>query len=173
VTIHGHADGLPTLITTVTSGYIPGINTTIVSYGTRIAEPVVLWWQAKDLSLFEPSYAAALASRLKINFIASGATPTPASTQPPLDASPASSSRLPGQTSLLISQQSPSSGLTAGAKAGISIGAIRGALILITAPLFLYRRHLQKKTRKLDNAAENGMSGIIEPEMAEMQGDDE
>jgi hypothetical protein len=110
---------------------------------------------------------------LKIDFIASGATSTSTSTQPPLDASPASSSRLPDQTSLPISQQPSSSGLTAGAKAGISVGAILGALILITAPLFLYRRHLQKETRKLDNAAEDGMSGTIEPEIAEMRGDDE
>jgi hypothetical protein len=149
VTTHGITDDLPTLVTTVTSGYIPGINATVVCVGTRIVEPISIWWQAKDLSLFEPLLAAALASRLKIDFTESGVMPTPASTQPPLDAPPASSSRLPGQTSLPNLQQVSSFGLNTKTKAGISVSAIVGALIFIIVPLFLYRRHIRKRRKML------------------------
>jgi hypothetical protein len=54
----------------------------VVTGGTKLAKPPYVWWQSSDLSLFEPSYASALASRLKIPFMPTGipATRTGAST---------------------------------------------------------------------------------------------
>jgi hypothetical protein len=53
--------------------YDANINTTVLSIGTKQMAPFKVYWANSDLPLFEPSYAMALASRLKIDF-----TPTAA-----------------------------------------------------------------------------------------------
>ena len=93
-------------------------NTTIVNTGLAWADPIVVGWQVKDLSLFPSAYAASLANRLNIPF-----TPLPGMTP-----------GLPGQTS---PPGPPSSGLSTGAKAGIGVGAVFGAASIIGVIFFL------------------------------------
>ena len=102
-------------------------NITTVTSGIAFAAPLFVGWQEKDLSLFPPAYATALANQLKLTF---SATP-----------SPGMSSNLPQET-----KPAQSSGLGTGAKAGIGVGAVLGVVLVVgTAVLCLYLRRRKRR----------------------------
>jgi hypothetical protein len=92
------ADGRPSVATTVENFR----QTTVLSSGKLWAEPVTVYWQAEDLSLFPSAYAASLASAIGISFNDGSKAPEPAAAQ----------------------------GLTIGAKVGIAVGAVIFAALL-------------------------------------------
>jgi hypothetical protein len=96
---------------------------TVFSTGTVWAEPVSVYWQSSDLSLFPSAYATSLASAMGVPFSvaslpSSSAPPTPAPT-----------------------------GLSTGAKVGIAIGAVLGISLFIGALLLFFLRHRGKFVR--------------------------
>jgi len=96
-------------------------------------------WKASDLPVFEPQYASALASRFKIDF---SPTATPNVLGLSATASPGTTAAVPGPTS----PPEPSSDLSTGAKAGIGVGAVIGALVLAAALLFFLRMRKRRGT---------------------------
>lgn len=120
--------GVPTPTSSV---YLDLGNSTILNYPSIIADPVGIFWKASDLSKFEPSYAAALASKFNIGS-ATTAAPTAFPTQA---AAPSISSGIPGSTS----PPSSSPNLSTGAKAGIGVGTAFGALTIAAAIFLLLR----------------------------------
>lgn len=97
-------------------------NSTTLLHASFIADPIGIFWKASDLANFEPAYASALASKLKIKFTAN---PTQGGSRPPNTASPGSSPGLPENTAGTSSDT-----LSTGAKAGIGVGAVLGAIVL-------------------------------------------
>lgn len=97
---------------------------TTVTAGLIAADPIVVAWQKKDLSVFPTEYVSSLQQKFSVTWVPS---PTPAST-----------SALPQQTN------PPSNDLGTGAKAGISIGAVLGVAGLVTAIILLLIRGRRK-----------------------------
>ncbi|KAH7086093.1 hypothetical protein BKA63DRAFT_560706 [Paraphoma chrysanthemicola] len=108
------SDGRPDIVNTVQNFS----QTTVISNGKLWAEPVTVYWQAEDLSLFPSVYASSLASAIGISF---------------------------GKS---LPEGSSSRGLSVGAIVGIAVGAvvlaflIGGGIILI----LLHRRKQQPHT---------------------------
>jgi hypothetical protein len=112
-------------ISTVTSGFIA-------------ADPVVVVWQQKDLSLFPTEYVFSLAHRYSKSWGSPTGSPTPASR-----------SNLPTQTNAAISTPK---GLSIGAKAGIGIGVALG-VVLVAATIIMFvlkRRHAHAETQRTE-----------------------
>jgi hypothetical protein len=107
---------------------------TVFSTGTVWAEPVSVYWQSSDLSLFPSAYATSLASAMNVPFL-SATSPT--------------SSTLPTRTP---------EALSVGAKAGIGVGAFFGVAIIAGALVFvsLRRRKRQKSMQHPDLPEMNG-----------------
>jgi hypothetical protein len=108
--------------------------TDCVFTGTVWAEPVSVYWQSSDLSLFPSAYATSLASAMNVPFL-SATSPT--------------SSTLPTRTP---------EALSVGAKAGIGVGAFFGVAIIAGALVFvsLRRRKRQKSMQHPDLPEMNG-----------------
>lgn len=157
-------------ITTSSWNYDTTRNTTIAKFGTKVADYVRIFWQSSDLSLFEPSYAAALASRLKIDTAQLGASGTVSTTHTPgqtlANPSPGPISSIPAPTS---APAMPSS-LRPATTAGISVGAISGAAILIALILFVYK---WRQNRKQARVTCTDQEATTAPDLAELQGDEE
>jgi hypothetical protein len=105
-------------------------NDTIISDGRKIIDAVQIYWKAGELSLFDPVYASALASRLHIDFTAT-ASIISLHTQ---SASPGSAPGVAKPTSL-----APPSSIGRGAIAGLSVAASFGGLILAIATMVFLR----------------------------------
>lgn len=95
---------------------------TTLTAGLAIADPVVVAWQIDDLRLFPGEYATSLARRINVTL-------------------PASTSTL---NFLQPTSQTPPSGLSTGAKAGISVGSVVAAAIVGMALTTMYLRHRRK-----------------------------
>jgi hypothetical protein len=147
----------------------PNENTTIVNAGNRIVDPLSVYWQVSDLSNFDPPYASALASRLKLKFTPTGSLQNIPSAPTSAPASPVSTPSMlePTSTSELSEAiPAPSSGLSHGATAGISIGAALGAATLTLASFLIYKRTRRKK-QEPSHAEES--TSIEAPEVAVIQ----
>jgi hypothetical protein len=117
-------------------------NTTTVSNATIYAGVVSIYWQYKDLTLFEPSYASILSSKFKLS-----SSPTPVPSVPPSQtASPGSSVTMAGPTS--VPPPSPPPKLSTGAKAGIGVGAVIGALALAAVIFLLFAWRKRKAAHR-------------------------
>jgi hypothetical protein len=140
--------------TTTQEGYTydASSNTTVVYAGTKVADPIQIYWRAEDLTLFDYLYAAALASRLNINFATPSAgvldaTTTTVTRSAPTAILPASTPKIDGPTSTSTSASSPSSpDLSTAATAGVGVGAAIGGLILLAGSFLLFRRHRRRKS---------------------------
>jgi hypothetical protein len=117
-------------------------NTTILASGTIFMDPLIVYWQEKDLSAFDIEYASELAQRLDIPTPArsvvavtvTATTPAPTSATKP--------------TSAAGSIDTPTAvGLSAGAKPGISIGVAAGVILLTVAGFLLYKKKQRQKTK--------------------------
>lgn len=142
-----------------------GMNTTEVSSGWKVAEAIVVLWQSSDLSLFDPPYASALASRLKLDFNPTGSiaiTPSPS-------ASPASTSAIPEPTTTMPETQSkPTLGLSPSARAGVIASAVCGAAFLAAIVFFLYR-YLRGGKASNDPDGNDNETGDTAPELLDIQ----
>lgn len=122
-------------------------NATSLSFGTLFVEPISLFWQASDLSNFEPNYASALAARLDVKFSAT-ATPSPNSNELsglPRLATPSATARVAAPTTSLVPVDSQGShGLSTTAKAGIGVGAFFTLFLWIALGFFIYRYRKRK-----------------------------
>jgi hypothetical protein len=134
--------------------YDSNFNVSTVTAGTKIAAAVLIYWNASDLSLFESSYASALAKRLDLDF-----TPTAAPNISLPTASPASTPNIPGPTS------TPTPTLTRGATIGISIGATFGAAIVAIIAFFIFK-YLHRNRRDDKTKQEEGVIEVGMPELA-------
>jgi len=161
------SDGLSSRIAT---GVIMNetLNTTVMTFGQVGRSALHVYWQAKDLSLFDPPYASLLASRLNLSYTASGSM---ASLSSPT-ASPGSIIGLPESTasaspaSSTASIQPMAAKLGSGVIAGISIGAFLVAIILVTAIFLIYRQRMRKTEgrdfEQEDRATATEVSGVAE-----------
>ncbi|KAI8940864.1 hypothetical protein NX059_002125 [Plenodomus lindquistii] len=140
-------------------------SSTIVTVADLTAEPVYVYWQSKDLSSFEPHYASAIASRIKIPFTVTDTPSIPTNT-----ASPASTSSVPGPTAASAdsSELSSPSGLSTGAKAGIAVGAIAGFAIFAVIAFLLFARYRRRKP-KLDQTPELDRTKADAPELVQLR----
>ncbi|KAH7382131.1 hypothetical protein BKA66DRAFT_570433 [Pyrenochaeta sp. MPI-SDFR-AT-0127] len=120
-------------------------NLTTITTGVAIAKPWFIAWESKDLSQFPSSYATSLASKIGVTL--SGM------------ATPASSSSLPRQTDLPPSNPS----MSTGAKAGIGVGAVVGAALLLGALTILFLRRRKKYAPAAVEEEEEDM-GVAEME---------
>jgi hypothetical protein len=91
--VQTRSDGTSTSTETVTFWDTEG-NATTVSRGLAVADPYVVGWQEKELSMFPTDYASSLAQKAGLQWASS--TPAPAST-----------SSLPQETSLAPSSLPP------------------------------------------------------------------
>jgi len=132
------------------------LNSTTVAYPSLFVDPVEVMWKASDLSIFEPSYASALATRLSISFTA---TATASSSTGP---SPRPTIGFPGPTS----PASPSPNLSAGAKAGIGVGAAVGALA-IAAFVFFLLRWRKRRTTDMHGTPTHNTTAVEAPELVQ------
>jgi hypothetical protein len=158
----GTYNGKP--ITNVKSFFDAHENTTTVTVGTRFAQPPYIYWQSSDLSLFEPSYASALASRLKIPF-----TPTDTAATTTVPTASGNAYRASTYASIPVPTSAPSSTdsspkskpqFDVGATVGMTIGA---ALALAIAAILIYkclrRRKSAKDTHQEDGAVQPSGNG--------------
>jgi hypothetical protein len=98
----------------------------IVSSGTALADPVLVYWQSSDVAAFPTGYQTYLQSLIGSPLQAGTNTGTPAS--PPILAL---------------------SGLSTGAKAGIGVGAaIGGILLCVTVGALVLRRRRKKRQQE-------------------------
>ena len=144
----------------------------IISSGTVIMQPMLVYWQESDLVHFDSAYASSLASKFDIGFTPTE-TPGPATERPrPTSVPPQSNSantgtspldqiQVPSATSSppATSSEAPSSpsnpGLSTDAKAGIGSAAVVAAILLLVAVGFvLYKRWLHNKAGLDGKAAE-------------------
>lgn len=127
-------------------------------------------WQSSGLSLFEPSYAAALASRLKIDAAQLGASATVSTMHTPgqtsINPSPGSTSSIPFPTSAPALPSSLSTATTA----GISVGAISGAALLVALMLFVCKWSQNRKRARATCTDQEATTAL---DMAESHGDEE
>jgi hypothetical protein len=133
-------------------------NSTSLLYASFIVDPIGVFWKASDLSNFEPAYASALASKLKIRFMAN---PTQGGPPSSATASPGSVPGLPDPTS-----PASSDSLSNGAKAGIGVGAVLGALAMAAIVFFTFvwrkRRRSQNESAHEYAAAANDTQEFVE-----------
>lgn len=154
--------------TSWTYDYDATTNATVILSGTKAADAVMVWWQASDLPDFEPAYASALASRLKIDF-----TPTSTPSIVAQTASPASTSSFPSSTggaslsSGSDAQSQTSNGLSTGAKAGIVVGAVFGAALLATAAFLIFSWSRRRRSKNGDGP-ELEQSSADDPELVQV-----
>jgi hypothetical protein len=87
-------------------------NTTTITAGLAVADPIIVAWQIADLKLFPSEYASSLANKIGIALPSS----TPTAPSPPLTNAPAD----PSNPNIL----------STGATAGIAVGAMLGAVII-------------------------------------------
>jgi len=120
-------------------------NTTILSSGTAFADPLYVYWQLKDLSVFPPDYASSLATQISVPF---SLTPAP---------SPSLSSTIPPPTSSAVKEVSAPD-LSPAIKAGIGVGSVIGGLALgaIFVTILWWRR--RKRVAKI-HPSEPELSG--------------
>jgi hypothetical protein len=113
-------------------------NTTTITSGIAVADPIVVEWQVKDMSAFPSAYASSLADRIGVTLEMSPATP-------------AGSPSLPRHTNTLSSTSTPAplNGLSTGAKAGIGVGV---ALVLILIGCIIVFFLLKKKQEQTTSA---------------------
>lgn len=111
-------------------------NTTTITEGLAIADPIVVAWQMQDLPLMPTAYASSLATKIGVSWSAS------------TSASPASSSGLPSETG---GSPAPTKGLSTGAKAGIGVGVVLGVAALIGASIIWW---CLRRRRKAPEATE-------------------
>ena len=123
-------------------------NSTVLTSGTFLADPLVIYWQATDLPKFDTDYASLLARRLDIDFTS---TPTAGPTATPTAFS------IPKDTT-------KPSGLNTGAKAGIGIGAAVVVILLSVVGVLLYKGKHPKETRKL---LKNDQPELVQTETSE------
>jgi hypothetical protein len=133
------------------------VNTTVISSGTKYVDAVLIYWRPSELSLFDPTYASQLASRLHIKYD-TAVVPT---TLPSQIATPGATSSLPRSTS----PPSPSA-LRRGAITGIGLGASLGLITLAAASFLLYK---WRKRRTAHKDQEEQAGDDIVPGMAELQ----
>jgi len=143
---------------TSSSVYLDMSNSTIVNYPSIVADPVGIFWKASDLSKFEPSYAAALASKLNIAV----STTATSGTVPTQTAAPGTSSGIAEPTS----SASPSPDLSTGAKAGIGVGAAVGALAIAAFVFFLVRWR-KRRTTHLHGTPTHNTTAVEAPELVQ------
>jgi hypothetical protein len=106
-------------------------NISTVTKGLIAADPFVIGWQQKDLSVFPTAYVSSLAQRWSISW------------DPP-KATPASSSSLAKPTT----SAPPENSLSTGEKAGISVGVVLGvALLAAILVFFLMNRRRNRKAK--------------------------
>lgn len=129
-------------------------NKTTLTAGTMEVEPIVVYWQAKDLTSFGSEYATSLAQALQVQVSAS--------------TTPADRATASAATSSTTIQPSPSPSLSPGQLAGIVLGAIFGAAIIALGIFFIYMRH-----RRYSNGVTSDSSGHREREndIPEMEDD--
>ena len=144
----------------------------IISSGTVIMQPMLVYWQESDLVHFDSDYAYTLASKFDIGFTPT-ATVGPATERPrqttvsPQSHSTKGTASLLDQTQALSVASSPDAsaseaptspskpGLGTGAKAGIGSAAVVAAILLLVAIGFvLYKRWLHNKAGLDGKAAE-------------------
>ncbi|PVI00690.1 hypothetical protein DM02DRAFT_707755 [Periconia macrospinosa] len=106
-------------------------NTTVVSFVNVLAQPVEIYWQEKDLSLFPTDYASSLATKIGVRF--------PANTPPP--ASPAS----PPSIAPATSTPEATHNLSTATRAGIGVGSVLGALALVATIVTLIWWRIRRK----------------------------
>jgi hypothetical protein len=100
-------------------------NSTVLTTGTMVADEVVIYWQATDLSKFDEEYASMPARRLYINFTL---TPTATASNP-------------------SDTEKKTSGLSTGAKAGIGVGVAVVVVLFCVGGFLLFRGRHSKETK--------------------------
>lgn len=135
--------------------------------GTMRVSPVVVWWRATDLPLFDPEYAASLARSLNIKGVATTSVGSLSTSE---TAAPAPSTGIAQSTSQPSSV--PVQGLSPGEKAGVSLGTIFGVIFAALGFFFLYTRMYRKGAKTKD---EKSQPGTVEKggEVAEMEDQDQ
>jgi hypothetical protein len=101
-------------------------NITTISSALAVADPIRVAWQLEDLAVFPTAYAASLGSKI-------GASPTPRVQTVP---------DLPRETSKPPASQE----LSTASKAGIGVGSVLGAIIIVTAIILLWMRSRRKRS---------------------------
>jgi hypothetical protein len=141
--------------------YDPNDNTTKVEAGTLFADALHIYWEASDLSIFDPSDASALASKLKLDFtptsspritqtaltkraLASG-TPRPTPAASGYDMPTPRPTPIASGYDIPTSAPASSSGLSKAATVGISIGAAFGGAAVAIAIFLIYKRIRHRK----------------------------
>lgn len=119
-------------------------NMTSISIGLAVAGPVVVAWNREEMLQFPAEYRTSLASKIGV-VLETGATP-------------ASTSELPRRTGD-SPPNPPSTRFSSGVKAGISVGAILGAAIIVGTILLLWFRKRKRRT-----AVDSDQPGISEME---------
>jgi hypothetical protein len=121
-------------------------NTTILTQGTMEGALFRVYWQASDLSRFDPDYASMFAEKVNIDFTPTTTEAILSPTAMPPSRSQLSSMTPTSQSELVGTEHGSKAGLSTGAKAGIGVGAVIGIILLCSAGFLMYRRHLQAKT---------------------------
>jgi len=102
-------------------------NISTATAGLVAADPIVVVWQERDLSVFPTDYLSSLAQRYNTNW-------NSASSSSPADPTPASTSSMPRNTNQTAES------LGKGAKAGIGAGIAVGVAFLIAATIVILLR---------------------------------
>lgn len=111
-------------------------NTTVFSSGTAYAHPLTIYWQSIDLSHFPSNYASSLATQMGVHF---------PSTKP----APGASTNIVQPTSTLAFTAATAK-ISTGTKAGIGVGSVLGAFVLVAAVFTILR--LRRGTQKVYNS---------------------
>jgi hypothetical protein len=108
-------------------------NTTTITSGIAVADPIVVEWHLKDMSNFPSAYASSLADRIGVTLES---------------ATPAGSPSLPRHTntSSSTSTLTPPNALSIGAKAGIGVGAALILILIGCTTVFFLLKKKQKQT---------------------------
>lgn len=122
---------------TLLTGYDGTSNATTITYGTMIAHPIIVVWEAKDLSLFDIDHASRLAARLDV--------PSPTATQIIGAETARASSTLSLSSPTCSNVDSESDGPSVGVKAGIIVGAIFGGFLIASLVLLSFTRFRRRK----------------------------
>lgn len=122
----------PTTPFTMGTGPEPDFKT-IVTSGTALADPFIVWWIEDDLSLFPSTYATSLASALGLQLSTSSSTPSLSLSSP-----------TPPVPTVIQKPQS----LSRGAKIGIGISAAVFFIAVVVIILALYYRRKPKSSTR-------------------------
>jgi hypothetical protein len=142
-------------------------NRTILSSGTMIMTPMIVYWQESDLSKFDPAYAATLAEKFDIDFTTTATADVTPETASPPNRSQLTSATMSEGPDPGADQSISNTGLGSGAKAGIGVGITVGVMLLCVAGFLLYRRRL-RKISKLDrnSAIQNEQPEFVQTQAA-------